>query len=194
MPLDIKKEFIKLKKEKARKLALGIILLVIGFPGFIITVLMGALYLTVFFMFAGFVGIALVLRTACHPNYYSLNREINGYDKCQQLHMVPPVGKNAELDLKIRRLEKIFYDKGCELLKGNLRADNMTPEDRNIIKNTITDLAVIDKATDEALFKCYAHLTSQANMSGLNKNKQAPIQKECVFRILYLRYYYLLNK
>lgn len=194
MPLDIKKEFIKLKKEKARLRVAGIIMSSVGM---LLSVVVMYIYpLIVFvFMVAAVIGFILIMRSCFHYNYRRLKFFISACDKCQQLNMIPPIGKNAELDEKIKCLEKTFFAKGNALLDGKLLVDDMDAEKLVAVTKVIENLDEIDKATDDALFMCYAHVTAVSKIRGaIVKNKQAPILKECVFRILYLRYYHLLNE
>lgn len=187
--MDVIKELRKLKKERIVLYIIGIILSVIGFPCYILGIIGGMLYIITFGMFTGFVGLALILRASFHPNYYNLSGEIAGYMKCKQLHFLPPRGQNKELDELIKGLEDKSIKKGHTLFNSVASVD-----DNKLVKKTITDLGNIDKATDEALFKCYYSFWTQSRLVGLKKNKHAKIQMECVFRIIYLRNYQLLGK
>lgn len=192
--MDIKKELLKLKRERnIGYIAVGI-MLALCFPIFIAAFIFGVVQLAPIGGLFSVVSLILILRRIGHPNYYNLNGEIAGYDKCKQLHMEPPRGKSEDLDKRIMALEATFLKQGNNMLGGQLSADGMASEDVALIKRTLTAMGDIDKATDEALFKTYAHLCSQASIVGVGKNKHAKIQKECVFRILYSRYYHLLKE
>ncbi len=192
--MDIKKELLKLRKDRIIKIIVALFLLAIGLPFYIAGGFLQAVYIAPIGIILSFIGLALLLRTAFHPNYYNLKGEIAGYDKCKQLHMCPPRGKSEDLDKRIKALEFSFLKQGNDMLGGQLSADKMTSEDVALIKRTLTSMGDIDKATDEALFKTYAHLCSQASLGGLAKNKHSRIQKECVFRILYCRYYHIIKE
>ena len=192
--MDIKKELLKLKKARTRNFIIIGVLFALCFPifmlgcgaGFIQIMPIGGLFSVIIFI--------LLLRNLCHPNYYNLKGELAGYERCHQLHVVPPVGESEELDEKIRQLDAEFFRQGAVLLNYKFKDSDMGSEKASLIKRTITQLGEIDKASDEALFMTYAHLCEQAKLGGIAKNKHAPIQKECVFRILYSRYYHLLKE